>query len=361
MSDGYRLPARPDAMACFKQADGSLVLMRNHELDRGAFTDGAYASASKAPPEAFDPAYPGGVTRLVLDAQGKRLSSNLVLTGTARNCAGGASPWGWLSCEESVDPGHGYVFLCDVAAERVHAPKRIPAYGRFLHEAVAIDPRTSAAYLTEDRAEGCLYRYVPKDRANPFGPGRLQALMIAGSPGFAIGDSLTRDKPRPIAWVDVPAEAGERDDALRVEAQKKGAALVRRGEGIWFGHDGAYVTSTSGGPLGKGQVFHLTPQGDGGTVRLIAQADANTSMDMPDNITVTPWGDLLVCEDNQRDEYLRMITRSGKVIPFAHNALSISELAGVCFSPDGRFLFLNIQSNGLTLMIEGPFQKLARA
>jgi secreted PhoX family phosphatase len=359
MSDGYRLPTRPDAMGCFQQPDGSLILMRNHELDRAAFSSGAYASAGDAPPEAFDAAYPGGVTRLVLDAQGKRISSNLVLTGTARNCAGGVSPWGWLTCEESVDAGHGYVFLCDVSADRVRPAKRISAYGRFLHEAVAIDPRTHAAYLTEDRAEGCLYRYLPNDRDKPFGPGRLQALMVAGSPGFAVGDSLQHGKPRGIAWVDVPAEAGERDDALRVEAQKKGAALVRRGEGIWFGHDGAYVTSTSGGPLGKGQVFHVTPRGDGGTIRLIAQADAHNNLDMPDNITVTPWGDLLVCEDNQRDEYLRLITRSGKVIPFAHNALSISELAGVCFSPDGRRLFLNIQANGLTLMIEGPFQKLA--
>ncbi|MFT3756490.1 MAG: DUF839 domain-containing protein [Pseudoxanthomonas sp.] len=40
-------------------------------------------------------------------------------------------------------------------------PQRITAYGRFLHEAVAIDPADHAAYLTEDRSEGCLYRFVP--------------------------------------------------------------------------------------------------------------------------------------------------------------------------------------------------------
>ena len=52
-------------------------------------------------------------------------------------------------------------------------------------------------------------------------------------------------------------------------------------------------------------------------------------MNMPDNLTVTPWGDLMVCEDNQRDAYLRLVTRTGQVLPFAHNVVSASELAGV--------------------------------
>ena len=79
---------------------------------------------------------------------------------------------------------------------------------------------------------------------------------------------------------------------------------------------------------------------------------------MPDNITLTPWGDLLVCEDNHRSTFLRIVTRGGQVLPFAHNALSPSEFAGVCFSPDGRVLFVNIQEEGLTLAIEGPFASL---
>jgi secreted PhoX family phosphatase len=67
---------------------------------------------------------------------------------------------------------------------------------------------------------------------------------------------------------------------------------------------------------------------------------------------------LLACEDNARDNYLRLITQRGEVIPFAHNGLSRSEFAGVCFSPDGRILFVNIQDNGLTLAIEGDWASL---
>ena len=39
----------------------------------------------------------------------------------------------------------------------------------------------------------------------------------------------------------------------------------------------------------------------------------------------------------------------------ASNAYSSSELAGVCFSPDGSILFVNIQNPGMTVAISGPF------
>jgi secreted PhoX family phosphatase len=359
MSDGYRVPGRPDAMGCFALANGQWALMRNHELDPSLFQEGPYKRGAALPEHVYDPKSVGGVSRLVLDARGRRVSSNLVLVGTSRNCAGGMSPWGWLTCEESVDEGHGYVFLCATDAERVRPPRRIPAYGRFLHEAVAIDPETHTAYLTEDRGDGCLYRFVPASKDEPFGAGALQALAVVGSARLDLGAGVERDKALQIYWVDVPAEAGERDDALRYEAQKRGAAVVRRGEGIWRMEDGFAITCTSGGPNQAGQIFHLAPKGNGGELRLIVESHNPGLLDMPDNITLTPWGDLLVCEDNGRDNHLQLITRAGKVLPFARNALSLSEFAGVSFSPDGRIVFVNMQVDGLTLAIEGPFESLA--
>lgn len=366
MSDGFRVPARPDAMACFELPGKRWALMRNHELDRTGMAYGPYLPSSTIPEQAYDPKSPGGVTRVLLDAQGRRLGSNLVLVGTARNCAAGMSPWGYLSCEENVDEGHGYVFLCAIQAESVRHPQRIQAYGRFMHEAVGIDVATSSAYLTEDRGDSCLYRFVPEKREDPFGRGKLQAMAVRGSPRFNVSDSLVRGKPQRVEWIDVPAEAGERDDSLRYAAQERGAAIVRRGEGLWFANDGLFFTSTSGGPTGNGQILHLALASMGGAngedqLSLIAQSEDENTLNMPDNLTVTPWGDLMVCEDNQRDAFLRLVTRSGQVLPFAHNVLSASELAGVCFSPDGELMFVNIQENGLTLAIEGPFGDLLRA
>ena len=357
MDDGYRVPGRPDAMGCFDLGGGRWALMRNHELDRGLARLNAYNADQPAPAEAWDPKSFGGVTRVVLDDKANVVSSNLVLVGTSRNCAGGMSPWGWLSCEESVQKKHGYVFRCPIEATHVQKPRPIAAYGRFLHEAVAIDPDNHAAYLTEDRGDSSLYRFVPKDREHPFGSGQLQAMAIEGQPRFALGDTLPANATFALRWVDVPVAAGEKDD-LRYEAQERGAAIVTRGEGIWRLQDGFAFTSTSGGPKAAGQIFHLSPTADGGTLRLIAQSNDRHMLDMPDNVTVTPWGDLMVCEDNHRAARLRLVTQRGRVVTFAFNRGSLSEFAGVCFSPDGKIMFVNIQEANLTLAIEGPWQSL---
>jgi secreted PhoX family phosphatase len=358
MSDGHRVPGRPDAMGCFALADGSFALMRNHELEASQSELSAYPGAKAAPAEAYDAHAYGGVSRVVLDAEGRRLRSNLVLAGTARNCAGGISPWGWLSCEENVDRGHGYVFLCAADAERLQPPRRIDAYGRFLHEAVAIDPADHAAYLTEDRKDGCLYRFVPARRDAPFGEGRLQALALADQARFDLGAEQPDQASFAVRWVDLPRSTDERADGLRYAAQERGAAIVKRGEGIWRVSDGFAFTCTEGGPISSGQIYHLAPTPGGGRLRLLAQSRDEHTLDMPDNVTMTPWGDLLVCEDNHRSVFLRLVTQQGRVIPFAHNSLSRSEFAGVCFSPDGRHLFVNIQENGLTLAITGDWATL---
>ncbi len=59
-------------------------------------------------------------------------------------------------------------------------PLPIKAMGRFRHEAVAIDPRTGIAYLTEDMGDGygLFYRYLPNDRTKLLAGGKLQALML---------------------------------------------------------------------------------------------------------------------------------------------------------------------------------------
>src|ERR1044072_3907339 len=101
------------------------------------------------------------------------------LSGPLRNCAGGRTPWNsWLSAEEEtitpgakdadhadLDPGvaerHGYIFAVDALSESLVDPIPLKAMGRFRHEAVAVDPQTGFAYLTEDRDDGLLHRFRP--------------------------------------------------------------------------------------------------------------------------------------------------------------------------------------------------------
>jgi uncharacterized protein len=351
MSDGYFVPYRPDGMAAFPGEDGTIVLMRNHELDAELGLAGY--GAQPAPAEAYDPTCAGGVTRLVLDGTTfARVSSNLVLTGTSRNCSGGPSPWGWLSCEESTLAGHGYVFLCPADADAVRPPQRLVSYGRLYHEGVAIEPGTNAAYLTEDRVDGCVYRFLPDDPSSPF-TGKLQALGVAGQPRLNTASGLARGRVLDVVWYDI-GDPDSASDSLRYRATDAGAATFYRGEGITQSDGVIYVAATFGGNLGYGQVFALRPTRDGGTLTVLADSPGADVLNGPDNLAVAPWGDVIVSEDGTNQyRYLRGITASGAVYDLGRSGQG--ELSGVCFSPDGRALFVNVQDAGVTLVITGPF------
>jgi MYXO-CTERM domain-containing protein len=353
MDDGYKVPGKPDGMACFLDDDGHYVLVRNHELDEDDLLLSPYPDGVSPPDEAYNPEALGGVSRMVIDPYDLSVVwRNMVLVGTMRNCAGGPSPWGWLSCEENVSSGHGYVFLCDPAAESVQAPHRIDAYGRFNHEAAAVDPATLAAYLTEDRSNGCLYRMLPDNpSADPF-VGTLSALKVKGEDEFDTALQMSLGDVVEIEWVDLEEPTPE-TDTLRTEATTKGAATIKRGEGAWFHEDSVWFTSTSGGPVDGGQVFRLRLAE--GTLECVLLSTNKWVLDMPDNITVAPWGEVFFSEDGTADQYVRGIDASGTMFDFAYNAGSTSEIAGVCFSPDGQVMFLNLQKDHMTLAITGPF------
>jgi secreted PhoX family phosphatase len=354
MSDGFKVPGLPDGMGCFDLGDGKLALMRNHELS-GLTNIGPYPAEQPAPLEAYDPATHGGVTRLVVDASTfEPVSSNLVLVGTTRNCAGGWSPWGWLTCEEAVDATHGYVFVCSPHAERVAPPVKLPWYGHMYHEAAVVDPRSYAGYVTEDRPDGCFYRFLPDDPKTPF-IGRFQALGIAGQPLFDTTTGLTSGQALDVSWVDLP-NPDPRDDSLRWTAKDLGAAIVCRGEGIWYQGGIIYFTATSGGNAGKGQIFALEPSREGGNLVVVADSTGVDMLDGPDSITVAPWGDVLVTEDSVSglgQSRLLGITPEGEMYVIARTLLG--ELSSLCFSPDGRAMFLSIFHQGVTVVVTGPF------
>jgi secreted PhoX family phosphatase len=247
------------------------------------------------------------------------------------------------------------VLVCPTDADRVRMPQRVVGYGRFEHEAATVDPATMIAYLTEDKGDSCFYRFEPTRPDAPFA-GKLQALRVVGRDRFQTGTGNRVGDSWAIDWVDVDQpDPGPSDPTTRSQGQSRGAAIVVRGEGLWI-HDGSvYFVSTSGGPVAGGQIFRLDPRGDGGTLTLIAQSASRDVLDKPDNQTVAPWDDIVVAEDGSGEQFLRIVHPDGSITDFARNAGSASEFAGVCFSPDGKALFVNIQGDGLTLVITGPF------
>jgi hypothetical protein len=356
MHDGFRVPGHFDAMGVF-ESDGQLVLMRNHEVAPGEAISGPYPGGVAPPSEAWDRDAFGGVTRIVLDRETLAVQrEELALCGTHWNCAGGLSPWGWLTCEEIFVPGHGYVFLVPHAARGLTQAQPIRSYGRFRHEAATVDPETQIAYLTEDREDAAFYRFVPHTPDKPF-EGKLQALRVRDAPGFNTS-RLKLGQRVPIDWVDVP-EPDPREDDVRLQARSRGAASFARTEGLWLTGPELFMCATTGGPIGRGQILRVQHAGDQPELSVVAHSEDAETLDMPDNITVAPSGELYVAEDGLEGNCLRRVTRDGVVSEFARNVRSTSELSGPCFTPDGRTMFVNVQHDGLTLAIQGPFKAAA--
>ena len=230
--------------------------------------------------------------------------------------------------------------------------------GRFYHEAVAFD-KFQNAYLTEDRDDGLIYKFSPK-RLNNLERGDLFALKVKGEKDSRNWrkTSIEVNKRYLAEWVKIE-DVDPDDDTMRYEGLEKGATPFSRPEGIIADRDSLYICCTSGGPLKRGQIWKIIPVNKKETqVELWYEVQDGASLNMPDNIVVAPWGDLIVCEDNSKVNRLWGITPKGNPYLIAENNYSGAEFAGVCFSPFDNTLFVNIQQRGVTLSIDGNWQKV---
>jgi len=409
LDDGTVLPGRHDGMAAFRGRHGRVVLVRNHEVNNPgpAFGD---------PAQAYDPQAQGGTTTVEVTKFGEVVSAHTSLNGTQMNCSGGAMPWGsWVTCEETVngpDVGpdftgapnialtkkHGYLF--EVPAGRQSNRRPITRAGRFAHEAVALDPVAGVLYLTEDNFgfPSGFYRYKP--RRHPLltrsigNDGRLQMLAVHGRPDANLAAAQPAGASYRATWVDIddpdptfPYTPGQtaptaNDTAINhvgAQGRAQGAARFSRLEGAVYDRGTVYFTSTQGGgPAEPGDSDPVGGWGNGtgqvwaydtlrGRLRLVYESPGVDVLDLPDNVTASRRGTLVLCEDSTGDNYLRALSPRGDLWNLALNRLVGAngtprfgdEFAGATFSPDGHTLFVNIQaSRGLTFAIWGPWHKV---
>jgi secreted PhoX family phosphatase len=425
MDDGTPTPDRHDGMAVVasrgRGRHEEVTLVRNHE--RGPTLPGGavpVVGGGAAPvydgfaqADLFDGL--GGGTTALTHGPGGFTGSRATLGGTLVNCAGGPTPWGsWLTCEEIVLRGtafgardHGYVFEVPAAGAASAVP--IVGMGLMKHEAAAVDPASGDVYLTEDNGPASgFYRFTPAGAVSRPGDlesagGTLAMLAVVGTPNAdlrqpAQGDSFEVEWV-PVAEPDADPEAfvspgfglppivGAGRSGPYLQGEAAGGARFARGEGCWH-HDGVvYMVDTGGGAAGKGTVWALRPgRGPGrgpATLTALFVSPGEETADNIDNVTVSPRGGLLTCEDGgglvvdgarRFGTRLVGIDRRARTFVLAENAIVIDaplpgrpsvpvgdhrgiEFCGATFSPSGRHLFVNVQVPGVTFAITGPWRR----
>lgn len=395
LRQGGRSPGRADGAASFALPGGLTALVVNHE---NAPTLAEYPVPA-LPGLTYDASGVGGTTTILLGPDGSRLAEYVSLAGTERNCAGGVTPWGtWLSCEESEarrgdgdrQQDHGYVFEVDPADPSANLdPAPVKALGRFRHEAVAVDPARGELYLTEDAEDpdGLLYRWSPPS-VGPLGRGALRrlgpddgvlaALRALDPSGAAVPDLaravLTGTTYR-VEWEPVP-DRDAREVSVRNQFAEGAVSRAHKLEGLWWGDGGAYVVSsfaradragpdpegTGAGAAHGGQVWFLDPAAQTLTLVLrYAPRRGPGRPDGPDNVTVSPYGGLILAEDGDGGQHLLGATPYGGTYLLARNEVALapgvySEFAGPHFSPDGTVLFASLYQPGTVFAVTGPWR-----
>ncbi|MFG2893258.1 alkaline phosphatase PhoX [Streptomyces sp. NPDC048248] len=394
LDSGESTPSNHDGTGAFEGPRGTTLLVNNHEL-KGPRADWPHP-VPLADGLVYDPAAAGGCTVVEVAKDGTPVGERVGIAGTSTNCAGGHTPWGtWLTCEENEDKAgqkgmtkdHGYVFEVDPLDIRAgRDPKPVKALGRYAHEAVVVDPKRGHLYLTEDAdtPNGLFYRWTPP---HGFRHGRGQLRTLADDAGvlaaprcYDSGGRFVDDLSRAtrtgtvygVDWAEVP-DRDAREVPVRRQFEDGDITRARKLEGMWWADGGAYLVSSFAreeSPVQHdGQVWFYDPRRRTLTLKVLLGVNQDPTkdgaLDGPDNITVSPYGGLIIAEDGEGVQHLFGATEDGRTYPLARNDLNIgtadepefSEFTGPVFSPDGRTLFANIQDPGIMLAITGPWKR----
>jgi len=225
-----------------------------------------------------------------------------------------------------------------------------------------------------------------------------QALRIKDQHGYNTIKGETVGAVLPVDWVRIPdpdrPEAEFDARVVQMIARERGAARFLSGEGATMVGNSVVFDSSDGGDAGLGQIWKYTPTtniGDldeEGELELLYESTDRKVLDGPDNLCTSPNNRIVIAEDGkENNSFVRGLRNNGTIVNVAQNlvpmrlsiidasgklydpyvpddgysasdGLAYSEFAGPRFSPDGTWLFVNIQVPGITCAITGDWASL---
>lgn len=322
--------------------------------------------------------------------------------GTLANCSGGQTPWGTaLSCEENFQDyptaaptGYGwdttvygkrhYGWVVEVDPfDKNSVPRKHTALGRFRHENVALRvgaDGTVVAYMGDDRADSCVYKFVA-DR--PYTGDRAADLAILESGKLYVADFanakwLLLDYTSQKALQDAKKSDGSAQFASQADvlADASAAAMVLKATPVDRPEDieinprdnSVFIALTNNTGHGNfhGQIVRLVetdnnPAATTFSWGIFATGGPQSGFSSPDNLIFDGQGNLWMVTDisssrlgkgiyqfqgNNGLFYFRTSgSDAGVAYQFASGPVEC-EMTGLCWSPDGRTLFLSVQHPG---------------
>jgi hypothetical protein len=230
--------------------------------------------------------------------------------------------------------------------------------GVFSHEAACVDPGEERIYLTEDERNGCLYRFTPRNYPD-LSNGLLEVAVGSGNI---------------LEWAKVPDPSAS---STPTREQVPGARRFNGGEGTWFDFGIVYFTTKGDNRV---WAYHVRSQ----RIEVLYDKKAlgdKAPLSGVDNITVSPSGDIYVCEDGG-DLDVCLITGDFDVARFCKLDMNVhggpaepspfkgNETVGVVFDPAGERMYFGAQRSfpiggptgpprGVVYEVRGPFRKTA--
>lgn len=236
-----------------------------------------------------------------------------------------------------------------------------PALGARSHEGLRFDPQGNLYGISESRGianagdpgeSGAIFKFVP-DRRGDLSSGKLYALrVLSGRTGPAVWELLTLD---PVTFDSdeaaqaVGATGWDRPEDIETA---KSTGNNQGGQGVLY----VAVTESSDLAQNNGLVLRIELNGNsafvsnyvepGVNVAVESGGDTGTGFDDPDNLALSPNGDLYITEDDSPSD---IWVASGKgpvassVVLFARLLDCGAESTGIYFSKNGQTLWVNSQ------------------